>query len=265
MIEIDEKHRRTKAVILSNFKRPLPPLKASTQGATRQPAPKVDTAASECDGGKGAPEAVPQNVTGADNEPPDSTGAISPGKFDPRDGDASLVANYVSEIGGNWQRGVDAFMNIARLCAQASEQLTVAQRSELMPELPFGEATFSKFVQIGTDTRLNAPEVQRLLPPHYTTTYAVTLLTDEELKEAIAEKVIHPDMQREELQRWRKSHRERVRVAPSPQATTNDSAVASLPIAPTRDGVGSGLFRSAARDPGQPRRSGWARGRPRRG
>jgi hypothetical protein len=94
MIHIDGKHRRTKAVIFSNFKRPLPPLKASTQSAVRQPAPKADT--SECDGGK-TPEAVPQNVVGADSEPPAGIGAISPGKFNLRDGDAPSVANYVSE------------------------------------------------------------------------------------------------------------------------------------------------------------------------
>ena len=43
-----------------------------------------------------------------------------------------------------------------------------------------GRATFSKFVQIGSDTRLHTPEIQGLLPPHYTTIYSVTLLTDQE-------------------------------------------------------------------------------------
>ncbi len=99
-------------------------------------------------------------------------------------------------------------------------RLTTAQKRELIQALPFGDPTFSKFAQIGADTRLHAPEVQRLLPPHYTTTYAVTLLTDEELNLAIAEKVIHPDMKRAKLQRWRNSHRAlpiKVGVAPSPQ------------------------------------------------
>ena len=91
-------------------------------------------------------------------EPPASIGTISPGKFDLRE--VLSVAKYISEISGNWQQGVDAFMNIARLCAEANGQLTTAQKSELTSCLPFGEATFSKFVQIGTDTRLKAPEVQ---------------------------------------------------------------------------------------------------------
>ena len=52
------------------------------------------------------------------------------------------------------------YMSIARLCAEAGARLTTAQKLELIRVLPFGQTTFSKFVQIGTDTRLNAPDIQ---------------------------------------------------------------------------------------------------------
>ena len=152
---------------------------------------------------------------------PASVGEFSPGKDadvrdgeDVCDGEVSSVADYVTAIQVNWQRGVDAFMSIARLCAEANARLTTAQKLELIQVLPFGQTTFSKFVQIGTDTRLNAPDIKRLLPPHYTMLYAVTLLTDEELKQSIAENVIHPDMKRDDLQKWRNS---RQRLASSPK------------------------------------------------
>ena len=95
---------------------------------------------------------------------------------------------------------------------------------------------------------LHAPDIQRLLPPHYTTMYSVTLLTDEELKQAIAEKVLHPDMQRVQLERWRKSHCEKVVVAPIPIEAESDSAVASPPIALTQDAVEGGALRSTMSD-----------------
>ena len=181
---------------------------------------------------------------------PPASSVFSPGKadLDLRDGEVSSVANYVRDINGNWQRGVDAFMNIARLCAEANARLTIAQKMELIQALPFGDTAFSKFVQIGTDTRLHAPDIQRLLPPHYTTIYAVTLLTDQELSLAIAENVIHPDMQRAQLERWRKSHCEKVVVAPIPIEAESDSAVASPPIASTQDAVESGALRSTMSD-----------------
>jgi hypothetical protein len=201
----------------------------------RQTAPNANTVAAELDAGKRGLDAVPRDATGKDGaaSPVEfwnvhggaerDAAEFSPGKasLDLRDGEVSSVA---SEINGNWRRGVAAFMNIARLCAEASGRLTTAQKSELMTCLPFGEATFSKFVKIGTDTRLNTPEIQLLLPPHYTTIYAVTQLTNQELSLAIADKVVHPDMKREELRRW---HRElqRIGVGPNPHVVASDSAV----------------------------------------
>ena len=159
-------------------------------------------------------------------------GNFPPGKIDPdlRNSETPSVATYVRDINGNWQRCVDAFINVARICAEANTRLTVAEKSELMPSLPFGEATFSKFARIGTDTRLQAPDIQRLLPAHYTTVYHISQLTDEELKQAIAENVIHPNMKRAELQKW---HRQLSRKANTLQSPRRGRAVlpwsASLP------------------------------------
>jgi hypothetical protein len=47
-------------------------------------------------------------------------------KSDPDD-----IAKYVEAISGNWRRGVEAFLEIARLCAEAEERLDTAQQAEL--------------------------------------------------------------------------------------------------------------------------------------
>ena len=92
---------------------------------------------------------------------------ISPGKIS-LSKEVHSVARYAAFIGESWRSAVEAIMEVARLCVDASERLTAAQKSELITKLPFGAATFSKLVQIGTDTRLHTQDVQRLLPPHYT-------------------------------------------------------------------------------------------------
>ena len=192
----------------------------------------------------------------------ENNGAVSPkverpaGEFpagkdparDLRDREMSSVAYYVRDINGSWHRCVDAFINVGRLCAEANARLTATEKSELMPSLPFGEATFSKFVRIGTDTRLHGPDVQRLLPTHYTTVYHISLLTDEELKQAIAENVIHPEMMRDHLQKWRNAYRERFVVAPSPKEAASDFAVVGLRIDQTKDAVQSDALPSTTRD-----------------
>jgi hypothetical protein len=96
-------------------------------------------------------------------------------------------------------------MEVARLCSEASERLTVSAKKQLIGRLPFKEATFSKFVQIGKDARLQRLHARRLLPPHYTIAYPLTRLTDEQLETAAKQGVINPDMKRAELQSWLKA------------------------------------------------------------
>jgi hypothetical protein len=173
-------------------------------------------------------------VTDCDAE---RAGDFSPGKNDPdlRNSEVPSVATYVSAINGEWQRGVDAFMNAARLCAEANERLTIAQKSVLIQGLPFGQTAFSKFMQIGSDARLL--DIQRLLPPHYTTVYAVTLLTDEELKRAIAENIVYPGMTRAELQKWHRELSRKVEQAPRPKEAASGSEAVSLRTTPEQDVV----------------------------
>ncbi len=197
-----------------------------------------------------APKPAPQNTAGEDAAvSPDvgvpvvdggterAGGNFSLGKnqFYLHDGEVSSVSTYASAINDHWQRGVDAFMNIARVCADANARLTTAQKRELIQALPFGDTAFSKFVQIGIDTRLYAPDMQRRLPPYYTTTYAVTLLTDEELKQAIAENVIYPDMKREELERWRREQKKSGEEARSAEQAANAPSITASEVVKNDD------------------------------
>ena len=215
---------------------------------TTPPAPAV---AADLDAGKGDSAFVSQHRTGLDGAvgPPavasDGTGGVepsavevSPGKnLDKLGGEESLVADYSNAINEEWRRGVDALMRMARHCADADVQLTPAQKAELIATLPFEEATFSKFVQIGNDARVHKPEVQLLLPPHYTTVYELTTLKDDELNRAIAEKIISPGMTRGTLLKWRKGHRKPVK-----EKGVADSAT----VAPAHGAVKNGVVRSAS-------------------
>jgi hypothetical protein len=146
-------------------------------------------------------------------------GGIAPGKFWV---EAPSVGHYVSSIGESWRRGVTAMLDVARLCADASERLTSEQRQDLVDRLPFGQTAFSKFVTIGKDKRLDAPEVIQCLSPHYSIAYLLTGLREEELKAAIAANVVHPDMRRSDLEKWLKANRApRSKEEPADQATVS--------------------------------------------
>jgi hypothetical protein len=154
---------------------------------------------------------------------------FSPGKDLPACiAEASPVGGYATRIGDGWRRATQGVMDVARVCFEASERLTVSQKKELVQQLPFKEPTFSKLGRIGKDTRLHALKVERLLPPHYSIVYLLTKLTDDELEAAAKEGVINPDMKRADLQKWcRRGHVPEVNRA----AIHDEQAFANLEIA----------------------------------
>ena len=137
------KYDRTKAAVISIYKRPLPPPKASTQGAGQQSEAGRrriwqwwrSARATRCGVRRWC------GVTGCrcPGRPwrcrsPRQRRRFFPGKnhHDLPDGGVSSVADYVTAIQVNWQVGVDAFMSVARLCAEASARLTAVQKRELI-------------------------------------------------------------------------------------------------------------------------------------
>ena len=128
-------------------------------------------------------------------------------------------------------------MQVALLCSEASERLTVSEKKQLIKRLPFKEATFSKFVQIGKDARLHRLHARRVLPPHYTIAYLLTRLTDDQLHTAVKQGVISPDMNRADLQGWLKARRPRLVADPPPSldcpgaAAQDEEAFAALEAA----------------------------------
>jgi hypothetical protein len=155
----------------------------------------------------------------------------------------SQVGSYACRIGDNWRRAAQGMMEVARLCAEANERLSASEKKQLVQGLPFKQSAFSKFAQIGKDARLHAPHVQPLLPPHYSITYPLTQLTNEQLEVALAEGVINSDMKRADLQRWLNSRQVPMEKAPradrSPaKASMHDlSEMPDLPPFPDRRGA----------------------------
>ena len=217
-----------KPVIVEKIKRRRP-VKSSTQAAVPQFAnyslsdqgPTAESITSDHNATKGNLESAPQTTAGKDgresHEPIHDEKIENDSMVEPKGSDFSpgkdlsltnsSVALYTTNIGESWRRGLAAMMEVGRLCAEASERLTSLQKQELIRHLPFGPTAFSKFVQIGKDIRLGKPDIQQLLSPHYTTTYCVSQLSDQELEHAIAAKVINPEMTRSDLEQWLKRFR----------------------------------------------------------
>src|SRR5713226_284073 len=73
------------------------------------------------------------------------------------------VLDYARRISENWQKWTDSIFEVARLCAEANQQLQPHEKRDLLESLPFSRATFSKLVKIGSDKRLQKPSIRKAL------------------------------------------------------------------------------------------------------
>jgi hypothetical protein len=114
---------------------------------------------------------------------------------------AKLIDGFASEITTLWHKSREAIYALATACAEAAKQLDPGQKKILMKKLPFGDANFSKFVQIGKDQRIIRH--LELFPPSMSTIYEITLLSDEQLKLGIETGIIDANATREDIKDFR--------------------------------------------------------------
>jgi len=107
------------------------------------------------------------------------------------------VTEWANEINTAWHKSIENIFKVARLCAEASEQLEKPDKDALLEALQFDKSTFSKLVKIG-----NNPDLQEFgehLPPNYSVIYEVSGLDRKALKTAITKGAIHPAVTRAEV------------------------------------------------------------------
>jgi hypothetical protein len=109
------------------------------------------------------------------------------------------LKGYRQRIAENWRKATTSIVEVAKVCAEANNSLSPAEKKLLFEGLPFGQAVFSKLAAIGDDTRLHTPQMLKHLPPNYSIIYEVTHLEDKKLKAAVANKAITPSISRSEI------------------------------------------------------------------
>jgi hypothetical protein len=211
----DNNPKHSFSVTRGNFGRVAP---LHMTGTTPQSQPKVDAdmaAGEEAVSPVTQPAAAVDSATTQNNvsrgdvasETAQSSAAGFPGEI-LENTEATSVDAYAVEISTAWHRTVNAVMTTAQFCARADARLTLQQKQELIGKLPFGEETFSKLVGIGNDLRLRQPEIQRRLPPYYTSIYVITTFNPDEFRLAVDLQVIHAEVTCGELEQWRNEHRQ---------------------------------------------------------
>lgn len=113
------------------------------------------------------------------------------------------VIEYAERISVNWHNTTASIMKVAADCYSAKTELSSFEKHDLIERLPFGESMFSKLASIGGDKKLS--ENQRLLPPSISTIDLIRKLSPEQFETAKIEKVLKPNVTRDEIEEWTRS------------------------------------------------------------
>lgn len=123
---------------------------------------------------------------------------------------------FVGRINDLWQDVHNRFLMIGRLLVQAKKVLPHGEFDKMVEaELPFtaGIASQLRAVAEAVDTnRLTLEE----MPKTYSVAYQLTTLDDEALERARREGLVHPDVRRADLVRFKRSLKEGANPIPDP-------------------------------------------------
>ena len=116
---------------------------------------------------------------------------------------------YAGEIRKLWTEASRKFLAIGEYLLQAQKAYKHGSKMQRLQELlPFSYSTANRLMRVA-----EAVQERRLLreqlPAHYPTAYALTTLSDEELREAERRNLVTPDVQRRQIEEFIREVRQR--------------------------------------------------------
>ena len=137
-------------------------------------------------------------------------------------------SEFVEAVSTRYARIKNDFLTIGRMLNCARENLP---HGEFMPmirrELPFGEDVAEMLMAVAKkvdEKKLSADQ----LPPAYSIAYQIASLKEDELKQAVAEGLVRPDVKRAEIEQFKRRIRRPFREANKDRLTEIDLEIGRL-------------------------------------
>lgn len=107
---------------------------------------------------------------------------------------------FSKEILTSWQAALGNILEVCNLLREAKLSLDKSDFNVLINDhLPFGRRIAERLLKVASDKRLTAKKNRKLLPPHWTSLYELTQITNEEFNGAVTNGEIFPDMERKDV------------------------------------------------------------------
>jgi hypothetical protein len=109
---------------------------------------------------------------------------------------------YATEIRKLWSEASRKFLAIGEYLLQAQRSFKHGDKMRLLQErLPFSYSTANRLMRVAEAVQERRLQREQL-PAHYPTAYALTTLSDDELREAERRNLVNPDVQRRQIEEF---------------------------------------------------------------
>lgn len=110
---------------------------------------------------------------------------------------------WAIRISARWRMGVESIISTGRLLNEAKAALPHGGFGAVLAQLPFGERQAQMLMAIANHPIASNPQYVALLPPSWGTIYDCTRLPIAEFERGVAQGIIRPDMERNDIERLR--------------------------------------------------------------
>jgi hypothetical protein len=107
--------------------------------------------------------------------------------------------SYATKITAAWRQAVESIVETGKLLIEAKAKVDPGNWLKLAEELPFGERTAQRLMEIARHPILSNPTHGSHLPPSWRTLYELSKIDDQVLLARIEDHSVHPGMERKHV------------------------------------------------------------------
>lgn len=177
-------------------------------------------------GKREASDPFPGETDSPQPSPPRDFIALKP----PKKKDADKIQQLAANINESWHKCRQSVLEVANLCFEASLRISPLSTNALMEQLTMSPSTFSKLATVGAQRYFYDPELQRHLPPNWTSLYILADAGEDNVRAGVREERITPKSTRVEIEQWKEevTGKRPARPPRSPPATKSPKPAAAL-------------------------------------
>lgn len=116
---------------------------------------------------------------------------------------SNIVQSYVERITDSWRESVEKILQTSQILVESESNLSDLDFLNMVGQLPMSQSTVSKLLMIGKNNYL--PKVVKSLPPHWTTIYEVSTMSNGDIDRGVDEGFINPSSTKKEIDKFRSS------------------------------------------------------------